>query len=79
MLIRADGTWFYNGSPIGRAALVRLFALPGELIQDTANGSLVNGHRARAREQQQLDSKIREIEKRLNEIRTHAGTPVASN
>jgi hypothetical protein len=26
MLIRADGTWLYNGSPIGRAALVRLFA-----------------------------------------------------
>jgi uncharacterized protein len=26
MVIRADGTWFYNGSPIGRAALVRLFA-----------------------------------------------------
>jgi hypothetical protein len=26
MLIRADGTWCYNGSPIGRAALVRLFA-----------------------------------------------------
>jgi hypothetical protein len=26
MAIRADGTWFYNGSPIGRAALVRLFA-----------------------------------------------------
>jgi hypothetical protein len=26
MLIRADGTWRYNGSPIGRAALVRLFA-----------------------------------------------------
>jgi hypothetical protein len=26
MLIRADGTWFYQGSPIGRAALVRLFA-----------------------------------------------------
>jgi uncharacterized protein len=26
MLIRADGTWFYDGSPIGRAALVRLFA-----------------------------------------------------
>jgi hypothetical protein len=26
MLIRTDGTWFYNGSPIGRAALVRLFA-----------------------------------------------------
>jgi uncharacterized protein len=26
MLIRADGTWFHNGSPIGRAALVRLFA-----------------------------------------------------
>ena len=26
MMIRADGVWFYNGSPIGRAALVRLFA-----------------------------------------------------
>jgi len=26
MRIRSDGTWFYNGSPIGRAALVRLFA-----------------------------------------------------
>ena len=26
MAIRSDGTWLYNGSPIGRAALVRLFA-----------------------------------------------------
>jgi hypothetical protein len=26
MVICADGTWFYNGSPIGRAALLRLFA-----------------------------------------------------
>jgi hypothetical protein len=26
MRVRSDGTWFYNGSPIGRAALVRLFA-----------------------------------------------------
>ncbi|MFI5014560.1 MAG: DUF1285 domain-containing protein [Hyphomicrobiales bacterium] len=26
MVIRADGTWLYGGSPIGRAALVRLFA-----------------------------------------------------
>jgi uncharacterized protein len=26
MLIRADGTWLYGGTPIGRAALVRLFA-----------------------------------------------------
>ncbi|WP_347267934.1 DUF1285 domain-containing protein [Paracoccus sp. (in: a-proteobacteria)] len=26
MEIRADGSWFYNGSPIGRPALVRLFA-----------------------------------------------------
>ena len=25
MLIRADGTWFYNGSPIGRAALGAAF------------------------------------------------------
>ncbi|MFV0385694.1 DUF1285 domain-containing protein [Paracoccus sp. (in: a-proteobacteria)] len=26
MEIRADGTWFYNGTPIGRAAMVRLFS-----------------------------------------------------
>jgi hypothetical protein len=26
MEIRADGTWFYQGTPIGRPALVRLFA-----------------------------------------------------
>ncbi|HEX2255572.1 MAG TPA: DUF1285 domain-containing protein, partial [Afifellaceae bacterium] len=26
MRIGADGTWFYRGSPIGREALVRLFA-----------------------------------------------------
>ncbi len=26
MEIRADGTWFYQGSPIGRVALVKLFA-----------------------------------------------------
>lgn len=26
MSISVDGVWFYNGSPIGRAALVRLFA-----------------------------------------------------
>ena len=26
MVIRADGTWLYGGTPIGRAALVRLFA-----------------------------------------------------
>ena len=26
MRIAADGTWFYNGSPIGRLALVKLFA-----------------------------------------------------
>jgi hypothetical protein len=26
MRIRRDGTWFYNGTPIGRPALVRLFS-----------------------------------------------------
>lgn len=26
MAIKADGTWFYQGSPIGRIALVKLFA-----------------------------------------------------
>jgi uncharacterized protein len=26
MRIAADGTWFHNGSPIGRPAMVRLFA-----------------------------------------------------
>ena len=26
MDIRADGSWFYNGTPIGRPEMVRLFA-----------------------------------------------------
>ena len=26
MVIKADGTWFYNGTPIGRPQLVRLFS-----------------------------------------------------
>ncbi|MEL7274649.1 MAG: DUF1285 domain-containing protein [Pseudomonadota bacterium] len=26
MIIKRDGTWFYNGTPIGRAPLVRLFS-----------------------------------------------------
>lgn len=26
MVIKRDGTWFYNGTPIGRAPLVRLFS-----------------------------------------------------
>jgi hypothetical protein len=62
-------------------ALVRLFSLPADLIQDTASGSLVNGDHARKQEQQQLDAKIKEIEQRLNEIRTQAGAnqPVVSN
>lgn len=33
MAIKADGTWMYQGSPIGRAALVKLFA--GVLRRDS--------------------------------------------
>ena len=36
--IAADGTWFYRGSPIGREALVRLFA---SVLRREADGSHV--------------------------------------
>ncbi len=39
MRIARDGTWFYNGSPIGRAALVQLFA--GVLRKDPERFVLV--------------------------------------
>jgi uncharacterized protein len=35
MEIRADGTWFYMGTPIGRAPLVRLFST---VLRKDANG-----------------------------------------
>ncbi len=38
MQIAADGTWFYLGSPIGRPALVRLFA---SVLRQEADGSHV--------------------------------------
>ena len=39
MRIARDGTWFYNGSPIGRPALVKLFA--GVLRRDPERYVLV--------------------------------------
>jgi hypothetical protein len=42
MRIAGDGTWFYMGSPIGRAPLVQLFAfLAVELLTAHANGAPV--------------------------------------
>jgi hypothetical protein len=38
MRIAADGTWFYRGSPIGREALVRLFA---SILRREADGRYV--------------------------------------
>jgi uncharacterized protein len=38
MCIAADGTWFHEGSPIGRAALVKLFA---SILRREPDGSFV--------------------------------------
>lgn len=38
MRIAADGTWFHQGSPIGRAAMVRLFST---ILRREANGRYV--------------------------------------
>lgn len=38
MRIAADGTWFHSGTPIGRAALVRLFS---NILRREADGSYV--------------------------------------
>ncbi|MFM9853002.1 MAG: DUF1285 domain-containing protein [Sphingomonadaceae bacterium] len=38
MRIAADGTWFHQGSPIGRAAMVKLFA---SILRREADGSYV--------------------------------------
>ena len=40
MRIARDGTWFYQGTPIGRPALVRLFST----ILKRENGKVVAGH-----------------------------------
>ena len=45
MRIAADGTWFYNGTPIGRPALVKLFATV--LRKDPERHVLVTPGRAR--------------------------------
>ena len=56
--------------------LIRVLALPAEVIRDAASGNVVND-RNRKKEQEQLDAKLQEIEARLNQIRGQ-GTPVAS-
>jgi len=56
--------------------LIRVLALPAEVIRDAAGGNVIND-RNRKKEQQQLDTKLQEIESRLDQIRTQ-GTPVAS-
>lgn len=62
-----------------KGALVRIFALPGEIIQDAASGDVVNGNHTRKAEQAQLDAKIKQIQQRLNQIRDEVNQPVASN
>jgi hypothetical protein len=57
--------------------VIRVLALPAEVIRDAAGGNIVND-RNRKKEQQQLDAKLQEIEARLNQVRTQ-GAPVASN
>jgi uncharacterized protein YneF (UPF0154 family) len=62
-----------------KGGLVRIFSLPGLLIQDVAKGNVINGNRDARREQQDLDAKINQIEQRLNQIRAEAANPLASN
>ena len=42
MEIRADGTWFYMGTPIGRAPLVRLFSTVLRKDEDEKTLSLIH-------------------------------------
>jgi hypothetical protein len=57
--------------------VIRLLALPAEVIRDAASGNVIND-RNRKKEQQQLDAKLQEIEARLNQVRTQ-NPPLASN
>jgi len=60
-----------------QGVVMRLFSLPANLIVDAANGNFVTGQRAKT--QQELGAKMDEIEKRLKEIQSLAGSSSGSN
>jgi type II secretory pathway pseudopilin PulG len=61
-----------------QGVLVRILALPADLIRDGATGNLVSS-RDRAKEQRKLDERMGEIEKRLSQIRSQGfADPLAS-
>lgn len=62
-----------------KGAVVHILSLPAELIQDTVTGNVIDGNRARSREQQKLDAQIKDIQDRLNQIRSESAQPVASD
>ena len=57
--------------------VIRLLALPAEVIRDAASGNVLND-RNRKKEQQELDAKLQEIEARLNQVRSQ-NQPLASS
>jgi hypothetical protein len=59
--------------------LIRLLALPADLVSDAASGNLIAG-RDRKQAEREIDQKLQEIKKRLNRIQSQGvGTPLASN
>lgn len=67
----------YYDSFRDHGVLVRLMSLPAELVIDTAKGNLVTG-RDRAAAEKTLSTKMSELEKRLNDISSSAGTTTRS-
>jgi len=70
----------YLNSFQDQGALVRIFALPGEIIQDAAHGNIIN--HSPDKEQRELDRKMQEIEQRLDQIQAQnaaASAPLAKD
>jgi hypothetical protein len=69
----------YLNSFEDQGVLVRVMALPSEIIHDAVHGSIVDS-RERAKVERDLDRKMHEIEQRLNEVQAQGtGGPVATN
>jgi hypothetical protein len=69
----------YLNSFEDQGVLVRVMALPSEIIHDAVHGSIVDS-RERAKIERDLDRKMHEIEQRLNEVQAQGtGAPVATN
>jgi hypothetical protein len=67
----------YVDSVKDHGVLMRLFSLPASLVIDASRGNLVTGDRVKA--QQELSAKMEEIEKRLREIQSLAGSSAGSD